>query len=679
MAVETTSQERIERLKALLVGESTSRRARAALASAPDKSKNLLLGVMLHGANRLRWGMPLTQVEQILVDALKTVIDTEEVKEWGRAYRQTVETADREKLIVPWLIAARQAMFGYTLNDLKAALPQLAQEASEAPNVSVVSLEDLAAGRIEEDEAFVEAMRETGFAVTGTRTTRYPSENSNASAEDASAAQTAPAAEVEPWRVQLDMDGFYVERAVGDQWGGRDEIYFTAASGVGGGAGETFVSQEFGGLGKGDSRDFSDGKKTFLNQRCGGGPVVTSIQVWEADQSNAEWYDKLQLALQSAVEMIDDLERNPMTNFLPVPDPVAFGWEIAKVFIGLMDVLRNHDDLSCSRTFVLTRDDMAVLSYRRELEWNFNGDGHHKLTVRYEGDRPSYPIGSIHYVFRSEEDGAWSAPVPLGWKTRSAPRAMVHDDVLHVLYANPDTREMTGSWYDGTAWDTWGAFLVTEQPAGLVVRQETPFAYAADYDDGCLTFTHWVDTTGVWSGWTGKRPELDTAVGPALATHRDKNWIVRACYKNGRHALVLTAEDDETGDDEKVLTTADHAFGAPSMAHGLGRTWVTYRLDGQLFTMYTDNDERPDRASWSSPVSRRPSDHDPAMHFDGQTLWLAHTVDGTPFLSRRTRVTNSDPGEWSSPLPLGGETPPTVLGTPGLATCKGRLYAFYHA
>ncbi|MFC8494143.1 hypothetical protein ACFUJU_25810 [Streptomyces sp. NPDC057235] len=448
-------EERVERLKALLVGESTSRRAGAALASAPDKSKNLLLGVMLHGANRLRWGLPLTQVEQVLVDALKTVVDTEEVKEWGKAYRETVESADREKLIVPWLIAARQAMFGYTLSDLKAALPELAQEASQAPNVAVVSLEDLAAGRVEEDAAFVEAMRETGFAVTGTRATHYPSQSSGALAEDASSAQTAAAAEVEPWQVQLDMKSFYIERAVGDQWGGRDEIYFTAASGIAGDTGQTFRSQEFGSLKDGESRSFSDGKKTFLNQRCSGGTVVTSIQVWEADQSNAEWYDKLQLALQSAVEMIDDLERNPMTNLVEVPDTVAFGWEIAKVFIALMDVLRNHDDLSCSRTFVLTRDDMAVLSHRPELEWNFNGDGHHKLTVRYEGERPSYPTGSIYYVVRPDENSAWSAPVPLGWKTRSAPRAMVYDGMLHVVYARPD-KEMTGSWYDGTAWDTWG-------------------------------------------------------------------------------------------------------------------------------------------------------------------------------------------------------------------------------
>lgn len=235
MTVETTSEERIERLKALLVGQSTSRRARAALASAPEDSKNLLLGVMLHGANRLQEGRILTRVEQALVDALETVIDTEEVKEWGRAYRETVESVDQEQLIIPRLIAQRRALFGYTIYDLKAALPQLAREASEAPNVSVVSLEDLAAGRVEEDEAFVEAMRETGFAVTGTRLTRYDSaSNSGALAESATAGRSAAAAEVEPWRVRLDMKSFYVKRAVGDQGGGRDEIYFTAASGVAG-------------------------------------------------------------------------------------------------------------------------------------------------------------------------------------------------------------------------------------------------------------------------------------------------------------------------------------------------------------------------------------------------------------------------------------------------------------
>lgn len=368
--------------------------------------------------------------------------------------------------------------------------------------------------------------------------------------------------------------------------------------------------------------------------------------------------------------MIDVIERNPMSTFMPVPDPVAFGWEIAKVFIGLMDVLRNHDDLSCSRTFVLTRDDMTVLSSKRELEWNFNGDGHHKLTVRYEGERPTYPTGSLHYVFRSEETGGeWSAPVPLNRKTQLAPRAVVHDDNLHVVYASPDWGKLVGSWYDGTAWSTTP--LPMGSPGFDLIAHEVPVCYWQV--NRALNYCHWDNG---WQGYTAIVRE-DTAVAPSLVVRRDKIWMVRAAFQ-GRNALVLTEDGDHSGR-EKELVRADHAFGAPSMAYGLGRFWVTYRLDGKLHTLHASTDNSPISASWSSPSPDGDSDHDPVLHFDGTDLWRAHVdKDGTPCLSRRTNVSDTSPGSWSDPTPIGGE-PLTVLGTPGLATYKGRLYAFYHS
>ncbi|MEU9083519.1 hypothetical protein [Streptomyces sp. NPDC048357] len=100
------------------------------------------------------------------------------------------------------------------------------------------------------------------------------------------------------------MEKFYVERAIGDQGGGRDEIYFTASSSAGGG-GRTFRSGEFGAVKNGDTRTFSAGNKVFLDEDPGStGLTVTSIQVWEADQSSSRWYDALQRALNRAVETI---------------------------------------------------------------------------------------------------------------------------------------------------------------------------------------------------------------------------------------------------------------------------------------------------------------------------------------------------------------------------------------
>ncbi|MGW2445782.1 hypothetical protein [Streptomyces sp. NPDC001675] len=140
----------------------------------------------------------------------------------------------------------------------------------------------------------------------------------------------------------------------------------------------------------------------FLDKQCSSDRVVASIHVWEADQSGSRWYDALQQALNQAVEAIDAILDNPVGSALdPSPLSVSIAFEVAELFISLMDVLRNKDDLSCSRTFVLTRRDMTVLSRKLDLEWNFDGDGHHRLHVRYTGERPSYPTGSISCLSRT--------------------------------------------------------------------------------------------------------------------------------------------------------------------------------------------------------------------------------------------------------------------------------------
>ncbi len=78
------------------------------------------------------------------------------------------------------------------------------------------------------------------------------------------------------------MESFYVARAVGDQGGGRDEIYFTSAASVGGdNGGQTFVSEEFGAVKQGQTHTFSASKKVFLDKQSSGDFMVASLQVWE--------------------------------------------------------------------------------------------------------------------------------------------------------------------------------------------------------------------------------------------------------------------------------------------------------------------------------------------------------------------------------------------------------------
>ncbi|MFI1797377.1 hypothetical protein ACH427_08480 [Streptomyces sp. NPDC020379] len=354
--------------------------------------------------------------------------------------------------------------------DLTNELPHLVKAVKAAPNVSLVSREDLAAGRPIESSAFVEAMRERGFAVTGVA--RYPD------GEAATRAGAVPEA-AESWRVKLEMDSFHVVRAVGDQWGGRDEIYFTSAASVGGDdGGQTFRSEEFGAVKQGDTRTFSANNRVFLDKQTSSGSVIASVQVWEADQSGSGWYSALQQALNTAVERIDAVLGNPAAIIVdPTPLPVTIGYEVAKIFISLMDLLRNNDDLSCTRMFALSRDDLAVL-HHRPVEWNFNGDGHHKLTVRYTGERPVYPAGSIEVIVRNhgltpDKAGPWSAPIPLGWKTRATPALTEYRNALYTVFARASDNQLMWSRYDGAAWTTPSLIVghASDKPPALAAYQ----------------------------------------------------------------------------------------------------------------------------------------------------------------------------------------------------------------
>ncbi|AYV32324.1 hypothetical protein EES41_36815 (plasmid) [Streptomyces sp. ADI95-16] len=583
MADTQSSQERIERLKALLTGKSSSGRVGAALSSSGTYG-NLLLGVALHGADRVREAKTLTDLERLLVDALGTVIEAAEVKEWGAAYRATVRTAAPGTLIVPEEITKRPSSTGYSMVDLEQVMPQLTKEAFEAPNLSLLTAEDIAAGRIEEDPAFVEAMGERGFAVTGVA--RYPD---SAGATRAAAAGAKPAAE--SWRVKMEMENFHVVRAVGDQGGGRDEIYFTAASSVGGDdGGESFVSEEFGAVKKNQTRNFSASRKVFLDKQSTSDLMITNIQVWEADQSNSKWYDQLQFSLNTAVTQIDRLLNNPVAVIAdPIPLEVAIAYEVAKVFIGLMDALRNKDDLSCSRTFVLTRNDMAVLHHKPDLEWNFNGDGHHKLRVRYTGERPKWPTGHIEITSRAEGNpsewsaAAWSAPIPLGWKTTTRPAIASYRGDLYTVFSRPGDNRIVWCRYDGAAWTApltlQGA--ASDQPSALAVHNDQLHCM---YTGGDRHLYHtwfdgqeWIPEQKITTAWTSE-------YGPSLAEFDGVLWSAH----NGAGQVYLSPCRGGWNDAQLVKTASVHS--APALSAWDNTIAFDHRnADGRIVACTTPN------------------------------------------------------------------------------------------
>ncbi|MGW6857857.1 hypothetical protein [Streptomyces xanthophaeus] len=670
MAGTASVEERLERLKALLTGQSGSARTVRALGTGGEYG-NLLLGVALHAADGKRQGRSLTDLEGLMADALGTVMDEAELKEWGRAYRETVQDAPAGTLVVPQVIAELPAAAGFAISDLEKILPELSAEVAAAPNVCLLSLEDLATGRQAEDPAFIEGMRECGFAVTGIA--RRPGTTS--------AARSAGAEGSGTWRVRLEMDKFYVQRAVGDQGGGKDELYFTASSSAGG-SGQTFISEDFGSVERGQNHYFEESNKVFLDEDAGpAGLAITSIQVWEADQSNSRWYRELQKALNRAVETIDAVLDTPGGIIAdPVPFPVSVAYEVAKIFISLMDALRNDDDLSHQATFVLTREDMAVLHHRPEMMWHFNGDGYHKLTVRYTGGRPVWPVGRIEIISREHgatpaEMGPWSAPMPLGWHTRATPALTVYRGHLYTVFPRAGDDRVVWSRYDGKAWTIPAPIgdITSGQPCALAVFQDR-LQWLATGMDGRI-YHAWFNG----QAWTPIQPVSNWAspFGPSMSlidgnlwsAHTGQDSRVYASRYGGPWRTVERVGWDNL--DSNLLAGSGPALGT----HG-DRLALSYRSSRDTIHMWHRENEKWEGGTGIHGWATRQA---PFMHRAGQFEWLAHAgMNGYPNLGWR------EAGSWyySSPAELikHGSWTCTALGTPALTTHNDRrLYAIYHA
>ncbi|RPF30199.1 hypothetical protein EDD96_6791 [Streptomyces sp. Ag109_G2-6] len=415
--VESTEQDRLERLRGLLSGKRAEERAGRALTLGQGAYSNVLLGALLHGADRLRQGKAPTDLERILLEVAGEQLSASETREWGRVYREEVTAQGGKVAVLPERITRLPVDQGYALADLKRDFAGLQAEALAAANVQIMSPAAVAAGE-PEDPAFVEAMAQTGFAVTAFGDLTEPLAAGATEATDTGQVEEAPADSGEspegssaaaPFRVRLEMDSFYVNRAVGDQGGGKDEIYWTAATGVGdSGRGQTFLSEEFGAVKKGQTRSFNSARKVFF-EGSSSGFVGTTICCWEADQSNAKWFDELQRALLRAIDEIDKyVMALDFMGFMPTWASVA--WELGKYFTTFMHVWRNYDDLSCVRTIGLDRQDLAVLAHRGQTAWHFNGDGHHELRVKSTGDKVPFPTGTSNTPCTPATTGAHRSP-----------------------------------------------------------------------------------------------------------------------------------------------------------------------------------------------------------------------------------------------------------------------------
>ncbi|MFD9632658.1 hypothetical protein [Streptomyces violascens] len=159
-----TPEERLEALRGLLSG--TRSDSRAARNMARTETGGVLFGAMLHAADRLRQGEPATDLQEQLLEVLRAGLSEEEIKDWGRVYREAVTARGGRLQGVSEAVTGRPVSEGYSLAEWVQDAGALGEECRARSNVSVIDRGALAAGGAFDSPEFIEGMREWGFGVT---------------------------------------------------------------------------------------------------------------------------------------------------------------------------------------------------------------------------------------------------------------------------------------------------------------------------------------------------------------------------------------------------------------------------------------------------------------------------------------------------------------------------------
>ncbi|MEU5645749.1 hypothetical protein [Streptomyces milbemycinicus] len=653
-----TRTERLERLRGLLSG--AREEECAGRAAGPDSYGHLLMGAMLHGADRWRQGQEPTDLERLLLDAVGSVLSEEETKAWGGVYRE-VASGSRMALL-PQAFADRPVESGYALEDLQRDLPEIVAEAMAAGNTQIIDPRTPA--REANDPAFLAAMRAAKLGITAFAT---PSERLLPDTADLAGTEQAPQEGGDPegrsgppYRVRILTENFYVHKAVGDQWGGRDEIFWTAAGSVGGGSKHSFTSEEFGAVEKGDTRVFSVNNKTLFDGYSSGDYLGVNVTCWEKDQAPDEWWRALNKALHDAMEALnknlafDDF----VTGQLPVWLGIAV--QVANMFIDVMMELINMSDISCQRVVGMGRYELAMLSRGGGSGWKFDGDGHHDLRLAWGGSL--IPFHQAYLKSSIRTGSTWSEPGHVPFKTITTPALAVHDGKLYIAYLRPSDQAVMWA-----AMDSSGAWSTPQQIGG----DQSWYAPAMTSAHGKLYYTHtgkddkiYARTFTPSAGWSApKTLRGGWKYSPALTTHNNDVWLVAYGLDENLWTSGNTGGDwrDPASDNlgwelNTYVTLASYRGYMWRIAKGKDRKIRTSNSTGGWWY------SKGDIPGWGST-------HAPALAADANNMTLLRRGDDAALFSGEYNGTS-----WHSSSKVPGAT---AKETPGVAYYNNKLYVMY--
>lgn len=516
----STSSDRVERWGALLSGtDSNGVRGKALRKSG---SVNLLTGVWLHAAARAEQGMELTELERSFLAPLQEVLGEEEVRSIGRLYRK--QRAEGPVAIVPDVVTSRSLQDGFGREEYKAAVDALRPQLRALPNVAIVDRAKLAAGETLGTPEFQAAMAEYRYGVmafTGQ--------------DDGDVGTRAYA----PFRARLEWDGFHCYEPVGDQWGSRDEVYWTASCNATDYK-HTTRTKETGSVEGGtwfDIRgDHVTGSKVLFDTTLNGCGAA-AITLWEADQSNAEWYDNLGIALKTAADLLDSYGPEGFNQLVPTP----ILWDGLTLTLGMFasfwEAMRNKDDLALSVGIAFGRDALAAMHRNNgRARWPFNATakdmGAFDLYLRYTGedpdDRPKpepEPVKGVVALRRTTDGRTWKpGAVPPKVTTWAAPALAVFNGKLYCAVSDIDSDNLVIASLDD---ETWSPFTVIPSPPTPGFRGSPALAafdgklYCASVDATSHPCVASFDGS-TWTDWTTIDSWREMRGAPALAVYDGK-------------------------------------------------------------------------------------------------------------------------------------------------------------
>ncbi|KPI23485.1 hypothetical protein OV450_7407 [Actinobacteria bacterium OV450] len=518
----SSSTDRVERWRALLSGTDSSGIWGQALRKSGEV--NLLTGVWLHAAARAEQGFELTALERSVLEPLEKVVGAQEVRAVGRVYRE--HRGDGKPVaLVPRVVTERSLKEGFGQEAYRAALVELLPQIMALPNVAVVDRARLADGEAFDSPEFTAALAESGFGITGFT-----------GAGDGD--PYASAAQADSFHAVLEWDRFVCHEPVGDQGGGRDEIYWTAASNATRYQ-HTTRTGETGRVVRGEYQvpgDHVTGNRIFFDTMLSGCGSA-SISLWEADQSNSEWYDKLGQALQAASDMLGHIP--DFADLIPTPALYGHVTVAVKFLATFWEAMRNKDDHVLTRGLVFGPADLKALyeTPDRRWRWAFDarsaGMGNFDLIVRYRGSdpqppqpRPNYPVDRRLWVTTTNGGDTWSnVDLATPDVAKAAPTLAVFGDRLHCAFSDERTWEPAHGSFDGT---TWGPFspipapgMGSAAPALAVFNDRVHCVTAARSPNGDHHLAHATLDGDTWTAFTWtSMPGLHLHVSdypPALA------------------------------------------------------------------------------------------------------------------------------------------------------------------